>query len=95
MNHLITFTDGTEISWEEAAQKIEAEGSIHQTEGFGNEYGRCAGGVLMDWRLPYRIGPQGYIQKPEFERIVEASVGFEGTPEERATVMAAWCREQE
>ena len=89
---MIKFDDGTEITWEEAAVMIEEEGSIYQTEDFGNGFGRCAVGVLIDWAPPYHVGSHGYINYPH--EIIHAGEEFKGTAEERCTFMAGWMRAQ-
>ena len=88
---MIKFDDGTEITWEEAARMIEAEGLIYQTKGYGDEFGRCSLGVLQGWTPDYHLDRLLPIGGPGRD-IVEASETFEGTPEERCVYMAAWLR---
>jgi len=91
---MITFDDGTTMTWEEAAVLVEAEGSVYQTGGFGDECGRCTVGILIDWTPTFRIGTHGYLNDSRENDIINASEEFEGTPEERAVFMAAWFRTQ-
>ncbi len=89
---MITFTDGTEMSWEEAAVKIEAEGRVIADLIYWNEGGRCSVAIIGNYQGPCIWDRQ--LERGIHDRISDESELFKGTPEERAVYMAAWCRKQ-
>ena len=100
---MIKFDDGTVISWNKAAQMIEAEGRLITGE-LLNPDGRCAMGVIGDFKTPlYSENRKTRVTMRRFDSplattirpMVEANNTFMGTPEQRAVYMAAWCRAQE
>lgn len=96
---MITFDDGTAISWEEAAQKIEAEGRLIAHDLVSPE-GRCVLGVLgnfthNDFENNPKVNPDTPNWMTQFNSMVSTNNTFSGTPEERAVYMAGWLRNQE
>lgn len=93
---MIKFTDGTEISWENAAGMIEAEGRVFTDLWCSTKNERCATGVIEGWR--YNNGSfetHRTMLLSSLDSIIGTNDGFEGTPEERAVYMAEWCRRQD
>ena len=91
---MITFDDGTVITFAEAAEQIESEGAIFQTFGYGNQAGeRCSLGVLFGWTPSFHrdyvdLSAEGFSNLAS--DIIKASEGFEGTPQERCRFMTEW-----
>lgn len=96
---MIKFDDGTEISWEEAAVMIEAEGRLISDKLINDSGERCVVGVLSGAEsLSPRIVKRRYSADPDddspFDRMIQENNFFQGTPEERAVYMAGWMRAQ-
>ncbi len=89
---MITFTDGTEISWEGAAVLVEAEGRLIHSPWRNAQGERCAAGVLEEWTGVGRFRSRGIIGAAP---IIKANEAFVGTPEARAVYMAGWLRKQD
>ena len=93
---MIKFMDGTEISWEEAARMIEAEGRLITKFWCNSKNERCATGVIEDWFYgEFCVKSKGGFQTQLACQIQKANDEFAGTPEERAVYMAQWLRSQE
>lgn len=90
---MITFTDGTEISWEEAAGLIEAEGALITTLWYDSDGQRCVVGVLENWTKNGSYKTDRNMKGGN--GLMSANDLFLGTPEARAVYMAAWCRAQD
>ncbi len=96
---MIKFHDGTEITWEEAARMIEAEGRIGTGVWVDATGLRCTSAVIRNI-----TGPRGTnsnlrtFDPPEGSAEYQISIandGFVGTPKERAVYMAEWLRAQD
>lgn len=93
---MIKFTDGTEISQEEAAHLIEAEGRLIRNLWCNSKNERCVTGVIEDWHHDgLLVKSQRVMIFDPLCKIQKINDAFEGTPEERAVYMAAWLRMQE
>lgn len=88
---MITYKDGTAITYGEAARLVEAEGRLI-ADNLTSPKGRCILGVLGDYHgidarsrhpLLFLTLPMG---------MVSANNAFKGTREGRAAHMAAWLR---
>jgi len=89
---MITFSDGTTMTFEEAAQLMEEEGRLGTVVLYDlHSHLRCVLGVLgniteesRSSHIPYKINIVSDIWL--------ANDTFKGTPEERAVYMAQWFR---
>ena len=88
---MIKFTDGTEITWEEAAGMIEDEGRLIPKSTWTSE-GRCVWGVLGNAQKGST--PKIIKDRDLLSKLITSNNKFVGSPEERAMYMAAWCRAQ-
>ena len=89
---MLEFTDGTSISYEDAAQLMEKEGEL--ILGWYNLGGeRCALGVLYNTTNRHhhkrRLSSYGLAIE-----IATVNNNFEGAPAQRCEYMARWFREQ-
>jgi len=95
---MIHFTDGTSITFEQAAQMMEEEGALTRGVYF-NAVNRCAIGVLEN----IQIGDMSFTPERRIKLrgssfaidLFTANDSFEGTPEQRAAYMAEWFRSLE
>lgn len=91
---MIKFTDGTGISWEEAAQIIETEGRLITGTVYDENAERCIYGVLCGYGATEnirQIDGEGMFQAG-ISGMISVNNTFDGTPEERCAYMAAWLR---
>lgn len=91
--YMIEFDDGTSLTYEAAAQLIEAEGRLGVYSAVAKNGDRCVGGVLIDaeWReMPSNWKRMAF--DPLSSRMIRENNRFAGTPEERAVHMAQWFR---
>lgn len=84
------------ITYEEAARMVEAEGRLARYSMCDFDGLRCAAGVIRKARrnggFPTILSYDEYNNLPDAFWVTNANDAFDGTPEERATYMAAWFR---
>ena len=80
---MIEFTDGTTITFREAAEMVRAEGALITGHLINEEGQRCVGGVLINSskKNTWPVYPTDHAL---WSKVVHENNAFEGTPEEEA-----------